>query len=147
MYVCIYLNFYLSIFLIEIVIHIALLVIPCAFVCLQSRNSLQDGDIDGARRLGRLARLLSIVSIVLGIVIFIVYISVAGTETKTGRTKFKILFCKLWKIKDRVKPAWCVQYVDSPQPVLRLQRCLKFTYSLVKLWCTEHKTNYKNIIM
>ncbi|KAI3353770.1 hypothetical protein L3Q82_004998 [Scortum barcoo] len=41
----------------------------------KSRNSLQVGDIDGARRLGRLARLLSIVSITLGIVIIIVYIS------------------------------------------------------------------------
>ncbi|KAG7479747.1 tumor suppressor candidate 5 [Solea senegalensis] len=38
-----------------------------------SRNSLQSGDIDGARRLGRLARLLSIVSIVLGVVITIVF--------------------------------------------------------------------------
>ncbi|XP_035535898.1 trafficking regulator of GLUT4 1 [Morone saxatilis] len=44
---------------------------------IMSRNSLQVGDIDGARRLGRLARLLSIVSIVLGIVIIIVYVSVS----------------------------------------------------------------------
>ncbi|CAK6974298.1 trafficking regulator of GLUT4 1 [Scomber scombrus] len=36
---------------------------------IMSRNSLQAGDMDGARRLGRLARLLSIVSIVLGVVI------------------------------------------------------------------------------
>ncbi|CAJ1065582.1 trafficking regulator of GLUT4 1 [Xyrichtys novacula] len=46
---------------------------------IMSRNSLQVGDIDGARRLGRLARLLSIVSIVLGIVIIIVYVSVSVT--------------------------------------------------------------------
>lgn len=69
---------------------IFLLVIPCAFVCLQSRNSLQVGDIDGARRLGRLARLLSIVAIILGVVIIVVYVSVSGTETKTRRTNFKI---------------------------------------------------------
>ncbi|GCB68613.1 trafficking regulator of GLUT4 1 isoform X2 [Scyliorhinus torazame] len=36
-----------------------------------SRNSLQQGDTDGARRLGRLARLLSIVAIVLGALIII----------------------------------------------------------------------------
>ncbi|KAM9853517.1 trafficking regulator of GLUT4 1 [Aulostomus maculatus] len=44
---------------------------------IMSRNSLQAGDIDGARRLGRLARLLSIVSIVLGLLIIIVYVSVS----------------------------------------------------------------------
>ncbi|KAM6932915.1 trafficking regulator of GLUT4 1 [Xenentodon cancila] len=43
---------------------------------IMSRNSLQAGDIDGARRLGRLARLLSIVSMVLGVLIIIVYTSV-----------------------------------------------------------------------
>nr|XP_046244870.1 trafficking regulator of GLUT4 1 [Scatophagus argus] len=47
---------------------------------IMSRNSLQEGDMDGARRLGRLARLLSIVSIALGIVIIIVYISVSVTS-------------------------------------------------------------------
>ncbi|KAI1894025.1 hypothetical protein AGOR_G00129740 [Albula goreensis] len=40
---------------------------------IMSRNSLQQGDVDGAKRLGRLARLLSIVSIVLGLLIIIVY--------------------------------------------------------------------------
>ncbi|MEE6468613.1 hypothetical protein FKM82_008329 [Ascaphus truei] len=40
---------------------------------IMSRNSLQQGDVDGARRLGRLARLLSVVSIVLGILIIILY--------------------------------------------------------------------------
>ncbi|AWO99086.1 putative tumor suppressor candidate 5 -like [Scophthalmus maximus] len=43
---------------------------------IMSRNSLQAGDVDGARRLGRLARLLSIVSFVLGVVIIVVYLSV-----------------------------------------------------------------------
>ncbi|XP_041054263.1 trafficking regulator of GLUT4 1 [Carcharodon carcharias] len=38
---------------------------------IMSRNSLQQGDTDGARRLGRLARLLSIVAIVLGALIII----------------------------------------------------------------------------
>ncbi|KAJ8392155.1 hypothetical protein AAFF_G00079610 [Aldrovandia affinis] len=40
---------------------------------IMSRNSLQQGDVDGAKRLGRLARLLSIVSIILGLLIIIVY--------------------------------------------------------------------------
>ncbi|XP_041667036.1 trafficking regulator of GLUT4 1 [Cheilinus undulatus] len=42
---------------------------------IMSRNSLQAGDIDGARRLGRLARLLSIVAIILGVVAIVVYVS------------------------------------------------------------------------
>uniref|UniRef100_A0A8C0B3T8 Uncharacterized protein n=1 Tax=Buteo japonicus TaxID=224669 RepID=A0A8C0B3T8_9AVES len=41
----------------------------------QSRNSGQQGDMDGARRLGRMARLLSIVSIILGTIIIVLYIS------------------------------------------------------------------------
>uniref|UniRef100_A0A8C4P319 TUSC5 protein n=1 Tax=Dromaius novaehollandiae TaxID=8790 RepID=A0A8C4P319_DRONO len=40
----------------------------CVFLH-QSRNSGQQGDMDGARRLGRMARLLSIVSIILGTII------------------------------------------------------------------------------
>ena len=52
-------------------------------VLLQSRNSLQVGDLDGARRLGRLARLLSIVSIVLGVVVIVVYVSVSGKGNST----------------------------------------------------------------
>lgn len=64
-----------------------LLVLTCAFMCLQSRNSLQAGDMDGARRLGRLARLLSIVSIVLGVVAITVYISISGTETRQVGSK------------------------------------------------------------
>lgn len=51
----------------------------CVYVCFQSRNSLQQGDTDGARRLGRLARLLSVVSIVLGLVIIIVYTVILST--------------------------------------------------------------------
>ncbi|XP_071756823.1 trafficking regulator of GLUT4 1 [Centroberyx gerrardi] len=54
---------------------------------IMSRNSLQAGDMDGAKRLGRLARLLSIVSIILGLVIIIVYVSVSGTETNTSITQ------------------------------------------------------------
>ncbi|XP_060744299.1 trafficking regulator of GLUT4 1 isoform X1 [Tachysurus vachellii] len=46
---------------------------------IMSRNSLQQGDIDGAKRLGRLARLLSIVAIILGLVAIIVYVVVSGT--------------------------------------------------------------------
>lgn len=47
---------------------------------IMSRNSLQAGDIDGARRLGRLARLVSIVAIILGVVIITVYVSVQVTH-------------------------------------------------------------------
>uniref|UniRef100_A0A8C9N395 Uncharacterized protein n=1 Tax=Serinus canaria TaxID=9135 RepID=A0A8C9N395_SERCA len=43
---------------------------PCT-PCPVSRNSGQQGDTDGARRLGRMARLLSIVSIVLGTIIIV----------------------------------------------------------------------------
>lgn len=43
----------------------------------QSRNSGQQGDMDGARRLGRMARLLSIVSIVLGTIIIVLYVSLS----------------------------------------------------------------------
>lgn len=46
-------------------------------MCPQSRNSGQQGDTDGARRLGRMARLLSIVSIVLGTIIIVLYISLS----------------------------------------------------------------------
>ncbi|KAG5836721.1 trafficking regulator of GLUT4 1 [Anguilla rostrata] len=45
---------------------------------IMSRNSLQQGDVDGAKRLGRLARLLSIVSIILGLVIIIIYVTVTA---------------------------------------------------------------------
>ncbi|KAM6315667.1 trafficking regulator of GLUT4 1 [Podargus strigoides] len=44
---------------------------------IMSRNSGQQGDLDGARRLGRMARLLSIVSIVLGTIIIVLYISLS----------------------------------------------------------------------
>lgn len=45
----------------------------CNLVCFsQSRNSLQQGNVDGARRLGRNAKILSIVSLVGGIIIIIV---------------------------------------------------------------------------
>ncbi|KAL6116187.1 trafficking regulator of GLUT4 1 [Pungitius pungitius] len=47
---------------------------------IMSRNSLQVGDIDGAKRLGRLARLLSIFSIILGVVIIVVFVSVSVTH-------------------------------------------------------------------
>ncbi|XP_007670745.1 trafficking regulator of GLUT4 1 [Ornithorhynchus anatinus] len=43
---------------------------------IMSRNSREQGDMDGARRLGRLARLLSVVSIILGILFIVIYCSV-----------------------------------------------------------------------
>lgn len=45
---------------------------------------MQQGDLDGARRLGRLARLLSITFIILGIVIIIVAITVNFTGEARG---------------------------------------------------------------
>lgn len=50
---------------------------------LQSRSSVQQGDLDGARRLGRLARMLSITFIIMGIIIIIV----ATTVNFTGETQ------------------------------------------------------------
>ncbi|KAJ7995756.1 hypothetical protein DPEC_G00247890 [Dallia pectoralis] len=44
---------------------------------IMSRNSLQSGDLDGAKRLGKLARLLSVVSIILGVLIIIVFVTVS----------------------------------------------------------------------
>uniref|UniRef100_A0A8C2FK19 Uncharacterized protein n=1 Tax=Cyprinus carpio TaxID=7962 RepID=A0A8C2FK19_CYPCA len=45
----------------------------CTYLKLISRNSLQQGDMDGARRLGRLARMLSIVAIIVGLLSIIIY--------------------------------------------------------------------------
>nr|XP_033778344.1 trafficking regulator of GLUT4 1 [Geotrypetes seraphini] len=42
-------------------------------ISILSRNSLQQGDVDGARRLGHLARLLSIAAIVLGTSVIVLY--------------------------------------------------------------------------
>uniref|UniRef100_A0A8B9PLE9 Trafficking regulator of GLUT4 (SLC2A4) 1 n=1 Tax=Apteryx owenii TaxID=8824 RepID=A0A8B9PLE9_APTOW len=44
---------------------------------IMSRNSGQQGDMDGARRLGRMARLLSTVSIILGTIIIVLYVSLS----------------------------------------------------------------------
>ncbi|XP_040194514.1 trafficking regulator of GLUT4 1 isoform X1 [Aquarana catesbeiana] len=49
---------------------------------IMSRNSLQQGDMDGARRLGRLARLLSVVSILLGILIIVLCVLSLTGELK-----------------------------------------------------------------
>ncbi|XP_051718405.1 trafficking regulator of GLUT4 1 [Ctenopharyngodon idella] len=46
---------------------------------IMSRNSLQQGDMDGARRLGRLARLISCVAIIVGLLSIIIYVVVAVT--------------------------------------------------------------------
>uniref|UniRef100_A0A8C2FFS4 Uncharacterized protein n=1 Tax=Cyprinus carpio TaxID=7962 RepID=A0A8C2FFS4_CYPCA len=48
----------------------------CTYLKLISRNSLQQGDMDGARRLGRLARMLSIVAIIVGLLSIIIYVVV-----------------------------------------------------------------------
>ncbi|XP_024300799.1 trafficking regulator of GLUT4 1 [Oncorhynchus tshawytscha] len=47
---------------------------------IMSRNSLQSGDMDGAKRLGKLARLLSVVSIFLGVLIIVVSVTVSVTK-------------------------------------------------------------------
>lgn len=49
--------------------------IPLIF-SIMSRSSLQQGDVDGARRLGRLARLLSITFIIMGMIIIVVALTV-----------------------------------------------------------------------
>lgn len=51
---------------------ISLLLPTCnPFLFCQSRNSFQQGDIDGARRLGRVAKLLSVVALVGGVLIIV----------------------------------------------------------------------------
>ncbi|XP_005720832.1 tumor suppressor candidate 5 homolog [Pundamilia nyererei] len=71
-------------YLILVIISCICPVWPISIVALvysiMSRNSLQAGDIDGAKRLGKLARLLSIVSIVLGVVMITVYVSVSVSK-------------------------------------------------------------------
>ncbi|XP_023441935.2 trafficking regulator of GLUT4 1 [Dasypus novemcinctus] len=57
--------------------------IPLIF-SIMSRGSVQQGDLDGARRLGRLARLLSITFIILGIVIIVVAVTVNFTVQKNS---------------------------------------------------------------
>ncbi|XP_067419976.1 proline-rich transmembrane protein 2 [Emydura macquarii macquarii] len=48
-----------------------------AFVySVMSRNSLQQGDVDGARRLGRVAKLLSIVALLGGVVIIVLSLAI-----------------------------------------------------------------------
>ncbi len=113
-----------------IIIQTALLLIPRASVCPQSRNSLQVGDIDGARRLGRLARLLSIVSIFLGVVIIVVFVSVQGTEA------------------DREDKSFRNSDVNYPQPVLTfvVMTHIHIKY-LVTLLYTVHKISDRNIII
>ncbi|KAM9597425.1 trafficking regulator of GLUT4 1 [Trichechus inunguis] len=66
--------------------------IPLIF-SIMSRGSVQQGDLDGARRLGHLARLLSITFIILGIVIIIVAVTVNFTETE-GKARLKRQVCK-----------------------------------------------------
>ncbi|XP_039392072.1 proline-rich transmembrane protein 2 [Mauremys reevesii] len=57
-----------------------------AFVySVMSRNSLQQGDLDGARRLGRVAKLLSVVALLGGIVIIILSVAINfGHKKKRG---------------------------------------------------------------
>uniref|UniRef100_A0A2K5RR79 Trafficking regulator of GLUT4 (SLC2A4) 1 n=1 Tax=Cebus imitator TaxID=2715852 RepID=A0A2K5RR79_CEBIM len=49
--------------------------IPLIF-SIMSRSSLQQGNVDGARRLGRLARMLSITLIIMGLIIIIAAVTV-----------------------------------------------------------------------
>nr|XP_008007957.2 trafficking regulator of GLUT4 1 [Chlorocebus sabaeus] len=51
-------------------------------ISIMSRSSMQQGNVDGARRLGRLARLLSITLILMGIVIITVAVTVNFTVQK-----------------------------------------------------------------
>uniref|UniRef100_A0A8C8S8J1 Proline-rich transmembrane protein 2 n=1 Tax=Pelusios castaneus TaxID=367368 RepID=A0A8C8S8J1_9SAUR len=57
-----------------------------AFVySVMSRNSLQQGDVDGARRLGRVAKLLSIVALLGGVVIIILSLAINFGRELGGR--------------------------------------------------------------
>ncbi|XP_059573026.1 trafficking regulator of GLUT4 1 [Alligator mississippiensis] len=49
---------------------------------IMSRNSRQQGDVDGAWRLGRMARLISTVCIILGTIIIVLYFSLNFTVFK-----------------------------------------------------------------
>ncbi|EQB78277.1 hypothetical protein CB1_000765112 [Camelus ferus] len=62
--------------------------IPLIF-SIMSRSSVQQGDLDGARRLGRLARMLSITFIIMGIVIIIVAVTVNFAGSLTPQTSLK----------------------------------------------------------
>ncbi|XP_039108944.1 trafficking regulator of GLUT4 1 [Hyaena hyaena] len=66
--------------------------IPLIF-SIMSRSSVQQGDLDGARRLGRLARLLSITFIIMGIIIIIVAVTVnfAGEAQPHGAEEASLL--------------------------------------------------------
>ncbi|TFJ96424.1 somatomedin-B and thrombospondin type-1 domain-containing protein [Platysternon megacephalum] len=57
-----------------------------AFVySVMSRNSLQQGDVDGARRLGRVAKLLSVVALLGGVVIIILSVAINfGRQNEKG---------------------------------------------------------------
>ncbi|XP_036624038.1 trafficking regulator of GLUT4 1 [Trichosurus vulpecula] len=74
-------------------------IVPLIF-SIMSRGSVQQGDLDGARRLGRLARLLSIVCIVLGILIIVIYVSV----NFTGGTDINLFLAGEWKPRDSRAP-------------------------------------------
>ncbi|XP_078278926.1 trafficking regulator of GLUT4 1 [Rhinoraja longicauda] len=54
------------------------------------KNSLQQGDTDGARRLGHLARLLSIIAIVLGALIIITYCVVQLCSMRLERSELTV---------------------------------------------------------
>ncbi|XP_067570305.1 trafficking regulator of GLUT4 1 isoform X3 [Pseudorca crassidens] len=62
--------------------------IPLIF-SIMSRSSMQQGDLDGARRLGRLAGMLSVTFIILGVVIIIVAVAVnfAGSTETNGENQ------------------------------------------------------------
>ncbi|XP_015454616.1 tumor suppressor candidate 5 [Pteropus alecto] len=71
--------------------------IPLIF-SIMSRSSVQQGDVDGARRLGRLARLLSIIFIIMGIIIIIVATTVNFAEvTRSARNKSRRLQSSHWQ--------------------------------------------------
>uniref|UniRef100_A0A8C1UDK0 Uncharacterized protein n=1 Tax=Cyprinus carpio TaxID=7962 RepID=A0A8C1UDK0_CYPCA len=62
----------------------------------QSRNSLQQGNVDGARRLGQNAKILSIVSLVGGILIIVLTIGINwGGEYPSHEARACEIKCKL----------------------------------------------------
>ncbi|XP_044246750.1 trafficking regulator of GLUT4 1 isoform X2 [Ursus arctos] len=69
--------------------------IPLIF-SIMSRSSVQQGDLDGARRLGRLARLLSVTFFIMGVIIIIVAVTVnfAGETQPHGAERASLLGCR-----------------------------------------------------
>ncbi|KAK7830101.1 hypothetical protein U0070_003556 [Myodes glareolus] len=90
--------------------------IPLIF-SIMSRSSVQQGDMDGARRLGRLARLLSITFIILGIVIIIVAVTVNFTAWGTNLEVFEHDLIPALTLTGATEGSWVLEASsNTPEP-------------------------------